>query len=315
MSDGLTPLDAAYVAARWGWFLAGFVVLGATLFPPPHRSSVSKAPFESSLRADTARRAARVGIFGAALLLLTGVVRLYLQAHSFLDPGEPVTREFLDAVLDTSWGRGWTTQTGWTVLALTAFPFAARGQRAGWVLTLAAGFGIAASAGDTGHAVGAAEAGRWGPLADAVHFAAGGYWLGTLAVLLLAGLGACRALDPARRPAAVRLLASEFSRTALVTGPLAMACGVWLAVLYLGWRWPLELLATVYGRVLLVKLLLLAGVAALGVHNWRRVVPRLGAPDGEGRLRRSIGLELALGILLLFATAVLVALPLPSEIM
>ncbi|HEU5050718.1 MAG TPA: CopD family protein, partial [Gemmatimonadales bacterium] len=72
------------------------------------------------------------------------------------------------------------------------------------------------------------------------------------------------------------------------------------------------LFATGYGRVLLVKIGLLAGVAALGAWNWRRVRPALGSAPGAGRLRMSATAELVLGTLLLGATAILVALPAPA---
>jgi putative copper export protein len=71
-----------------------------------------------------------------------------------------------------------------------------------------------------------------------------------------------------------------------------------------------DLWTTGYGRILLIKLLLLAGVGALGWYNWRRVLPALEA-DGPARLRRSARAELALGGVVLLITAVLVALPTP----
>ena len=111
----------------------------------------------------------------------------------------------------------------------------------------------------------------------------------------------------------VRTLVADFSRRALVFGPLAIGLGIWLAIRYLGWRWPLTLLESSYATALGVKLIALAGVAAIGAYNWRVVQPSLAHPVGETRLRRSSVRELVLGILLLAATAVLVALPLPGD--
>ena len=56
---------------------------------------------------------------------------------------------------------------------------------------------------------------------------------------------------------------------------------------------------------------LLAGVAALGFYNWRRVLPTLGDDAATHRLRRSARVELGLGLVVLLVTAVLVALPTP----
>ena len=72
-----------------------------------------------------------------------------------------------------------------------------------------------------------------------------------------------------------------------------------------------DLWTTGYGRTLLVKLLLLAAVAALALHDWRRVLPALEADDGPARLRRAARAELALGAAVLLVTAVLVGLPAP----
>jgi copper transport protein len=72
-----------------------------------------------------------------------------------------------------------------------------------------------------------------------------------------------------------------------------------------------DLWATPYGRALLLKLALLAAVAALGWHHWRRAGPRLGTAEAVPPLRRSIRAEVALGALVLLVTAVLVALPTP----
>ncbi|HEU0300986.1 MAG TPA: CopD family protein, partial [Longimicrobium sp.] len=72
-----------------------------------------------------------------------------------------------------------------------------------------------------------------------------------------------------------------------------------------------DLWGTGYGRVLLLKLALLGGVAALGWYNWRRVLPALGGEPGTQRLRRSARAELGLGAAVLLVTAILVALPTP----
>jgi hypothetical protein len=50
-------------------------------------------------------------------------------------------------------------------------------------------------------------------------------------------------------------------------------------------------------------------VALAGAFNWRRLAPTLGSADGVVRLRRSAGLELAVAMLVIGATAVLVATP------
>ena len=66
-----------------------------------------------------------------------------------------------------------------------------------------------------------------------------------------------------------------------------------------------------WGRILLVKLALVAATAAIGGWNWRRVRPTLGASGSSDRLQKSARAELAVGAMVVLATAVLVGLPLP----
>jgi putative copper export protein len=304
-------LDATYAVARWGWYLAAFLVLGAGSYAPFLFRRSSLAATDSGIAAELIRRAARIGFFAGLALVLLAAARLYLQARLLNDPGEPLTLDFYRAVLGSGWGRGWQRQAGAALLAVLAFAATRKGSRVAWLVALAGCAGIGLTAGMTGHA-NTGKSGPGGILIDAAHVTAGGVWLGGLAVMVLAGLGACRGLEPARRPAVLRSLVADFSRRALLFAPLAIGLGVWLAARYLGWSWPLHLVRSSYGWVLAAKLAVLGGVAALGGYNWRITQPRLTAEGGESRLRRFSALELWLGIILLGITAVLVSLPLPE---
>jgi putative copper export protein len=313
VTESYSLLDAAYAAARWGWYLTVFLVLGASSYAPfLLRVRTGLAATHPELAADLARRAARIGLIAAIFLLGFVVLRLYLQSKTLLDPEEPVTLEFLRAVVGSGWGRGWLRQAAMALVALLAFGAAVRASRFGWMVAAAASGGLGLVAGMTGHAS-TARGGSLGVLLNAAHVWAGGFWLGGLAVMLLAGLAACRSLPDDERPGLVRMLVADFSRRALVFGPMAIGLGIWLAARYLGWNFPLHLLESRYGTALTVKLIALAGVAGVGAYNWRVVQPALGKPSGEPRLRATARLELLLGGVLLAATAVLVALPLPGD--
>ena len=313
MTESFTLLDAGYAAARWGWYLTVFLVLGAAGYAPfLLRARTALSVTHPDLAYGLARRSARIGLWASIFLTGFVAIRFYLQSRTLLEGGEPLTSEFARAVLGTDWGRGWLRQASMALLALLGFAAATRGSRFGWMVAAAASGGLGLVAGMTGHAA-TERGGELGVLLNAAHIWAGGFWLGGLAVLVLAGLPACRHLSAEERPRMVRTLVADFSRRALLFGPLAIGLGVWLAIRYLGWRWPLTLLDTSYGTVLAVKLLALAGVAAIGAYNWRVVQPSLKSGVGESRLRRSSVRELVLGIALLAATAVLVALPLPGD--
>src|SRR5207253_556845 len=72
------------------------------------------------------------------------------------------------------------------------------------------------------------------------------------------------------------------------------------------------LIGTGYGRLLLLKLALVALVVAVGARNWRRIAPALGDDRGTDRLRRGARTEIGLGAVVLAVTAVLVATPPPA---
>jgi putative copper export protein len=167
-------------------------------------------------------------------------------------------------------------------------------------------------AGMTGHAA-TAKSGSYGWLLDAGHVWAGGLWLGGLAVLLIAGLSACRRLPDEVRASAIRAMVADFSRRALFLAPITVGLGVWLAARYLGWDFPLQLFSSRYGVLLCIKISALVVVGGIGAYNWRVVQPGLASLSGERRLRRSSSAELIFGAVLLLATAILVALPLPGD--
>jgi copper transport protein len=103
----------------------------------------------------------------------------------------------------------------------------------------------------------------WGALLTGVHLAAAATWVGALVSTTLAVL-AWR-----REPAAVRWMLINYMRLAVWTFAVVIGTGVVSALLLL----PLsQVLSTNYGRVLLVKLTLVAAAAALALTA--RVVQR-----------------------------------------
>ena len=311
--EGFSLLDAGFAAARWGWYLALFLVIGAGTYAPSlfgARTALDAA--EPDLAKRISRRAAITGGCAALLLLAFALLRLRLQLQTFLEPGEPLTRDLVIATMGTAWGKGWLGQAALSLLAVPAFAWATGGGRGGWTLAHAAGGGLGLASGATGHAI-SEVGGRYGFLLDAAHIWAGGLWLGGLALLLGAAVPAARGLPQDTRRQVLRALVADFSRRALVVAPAAVLLGVWLAVSYLGWRWPLELTQSGYGRVLGLKLLALAGVGLMGAWNWRVVQPGLARGEDQRRLFRSGAAELLFGACLLAATALLVATALPGE--
>ena len=162
------------------------------------------------------------------------------------------------------------------------------------------GLGFASGLSLSGHSAAGADS-SWAPqLADWVHLAAASLWVGGLLQLAVCVWPAAPEL---RREAFLR-----FSRLAGILVALLVAAGVYLSVL----RLPelTDLWTASYGRVLLLKLGLVALALAWGAFHHFLARPALERGDDGGRvvsaLPRSLAGESAVGMAILLAAAVLV---------
>jgi copper transport protein len=183
------------------------------------------------------------------------------------------------------------------------FALAAAGAGAGWYL---------AAAGVILGTFLPALSGQWLRLVNPIHVLAGGFWIGTLFLVVTAAiLPSLRSdLSPERRGPFVRDLVARFSPLALGSAGVLATFGVITA-----WRHLKTLRAlwtTPYGITLIVKLGLVACVLALGAFNFRRQRPLLGTDAGARSLRGSASAELAMATLVLIVTSLLVSMPSPK---
>lgn len=151
-----------------------------------------------------------------------------------------------------------------------------------------------------GHAAGPSSLRLLNLLAQWAHLLAVGVWIGGL-VWLLAAL-VVRTTGRSTREVVV-----GFSRLAGISLAVVVATGVVRSVDELGgWR---RLLDSGFGRALDLKLVLFAGLVALGARNRYRLVPLFEPGRREGpavaRLRRSVGGELGLAAAVMAAAALL----------
>jgi copper resistance protein D len=189
------------------------------------------------------------------------------------------------------------------VLALALLPWA---NRAWFLAMLLAGVLLLVSQAWFGHA---AEGGTslYGALMIfiyAVHMLAGAAWVGGLVPLLLA-LIELRGSQPQKAHDGVALL-SRYSLMGMFAVTLILISGVANVAFHA--VSPVKLLHSAYGEVLLIKLSLVAGMLVLAYFNRFVAMPRLRTQSGIGqigRLGKSIGLELTLGVLVIGAAAVL----------
>jgi copper transport protein len=147
--------------------------------------------------------------------------------------------------------------------------------------------------------------------ANVLHVIAMSAWLGGVAVLVLVLRAATARLEAGERTRLLAAVVARFSTLAGVAIAVLLASGIAQGLVEV--RTLPNLVETAFGRAVLVKIVLFAGLVALGGINRRRLLPALAraARDGEppGRagllLRRTLRAELALGAAALAATGAL----------
>ncbi|MBA2626703.1 MAG: CopD family protein, partial [Gemmatimonadales bacterium] len=275
-------------------FVGLFLAAGAVGFRYSSLRALARADDEHDRRIqnDAGVRAAVIGLFGAvitAALLAYDLPGLAERRHTTV--AALVTTTFLPAA-----------QVALAILAIAGFALAAGRRRVGW--------GIAAVGVVAGQLRGALV-GRWLQLINPMHVLAAGLWIGTLFVLVAAGIGAVLRDEPARerRGRLVADMVNAFSPLALGASGVLVLFGVITAWRHL--KWLAALWTTPYGFALLAKLALVAIVFSLGAWNWKRQRPQLGTESAAVVLRRSATMELIAAAVVLAATAILVSLPSP----
>lgn len=154
---------------------------------------------------------------------------------------------------------------------------------------------VLASVTVAGH--GAAAARVLGRALVGIHLLAAAFWIGSLWPLL----------DVARRasPREATEVLHRFGSVAQGVVAVLVAAGLGLALLLLDSVQALW--STPYGRLLSIKLLLVAGLLALAALNRLRLVPHFaaGSPTAPAALARSIHVECVVAALIVVAAALL----------
>lgn len=243
---------------------------------------------------DAARRAALLGLVGVIVTLIM----------AFAGLPELAAKRHLSTVAFATSDASTAIELVCLLLAVAGFAMAAGRIGAGWPV---AAFGVVVGS------LRPALFGKWASLVNPIHVLAAGLWIGTLFVLVVAGLAALLRHEPTRerRGAIAADMVNGFSPLALSMGGVVVLFGLITA-----WRHLHRLSAlwtTPYGYTLIVKLCVVAGVFALGGWNWRRQRPTLGTDAAASSIRRSARNELAVAAIVLMITAILVSLPSPKR--
>jgi copper transport protein len=314
-----TSFDASspiYVVIRWVQFVALLLLIGAVAF---HSWILPRAgaALADATRQELGARAASVGSWGAWLLAASAVARLLAQgatlhgANHMADPvvlGPMITR--------TIWGHAWMLEIIAVIVAIVCLHLARRQSASPlpWRVATVVVFALALVPALSGHAVATPEQAGIAVIADAMHVLGAGAWLGSLAVIVVAGLPVMTRESAAGRTSALSAVVNSFSSFALGCAALVVLTGVIAARYHLG-SWA-AFTTTSYGETLLVKLAVVFVLLCIAAWNWQRVRPSLarGEPGDVRRIRGTAGTETGVAIVVLLITAILVALPTPVDV-
>ena len=285
------------VALEYVGFLSYFAVYGALGF---HFQVLKGLRAEASIntggspvdRAD--RRAGVIGLVGALLMVLTLVIGLTSRAAQ---------RHTTVMAVVNKGGAMTHFQIAFIALFVICFALAAQRMRAAWVIAA-----ITAAA----YALRNIATGKWFTLVNPLHEVAASLWLGTLIVLLLAGITSVLRVSQSgeERGRLVAEMVARFSPLALFAAALLGVTGVttaWRHLKHLNALWT-----SPYGYALDAKLCAVLIVVVLGAWNWRRMKPQLGNETAAHAIKRSATAELSFAAIVLAITSLLVSLPSPG---
>jgi copper transport protein len=295
---------------RWIQYMGIALILGGIGFrfgvvPPLMRGG------EAAVAENLLGRLVGLMRMGAVLVTISLPLRLWAQSVATwggeaLNPGRVAT-----LLLRTPWGTGWLVQAAAVALVFVGFSgLRAERPKARWGVVALGALGLAVTPALSGHAWGIEP--RWlGVTLSAGHLIGMGVWIGGLAALVLAALPALRQVrgDGAELPGLAGVV-NAFSRVALPAVVLLVVTGAGQNLNLLGS--PANLIATAWGRTLLVKLALTGAAMALGLYNWRVVRPALAKTPRGDLLRIPSTIELLIGLTVLVVTALLVVQGVPE---
>lgn len=279
-------------------FVAAFLATGAVgyrFFVERGRgaASHSNASDEARVYSDSLRKAALLGLVGA----LASAVLLYQRLP------ESAARAHTDVAGLLRTNMMTASQVALLLIGIIGLAVASRGMRAGWLFALLGFIGSPLRGVFTGNLT---------RIVNPAHQMFAGLWIGTLLILLLAGIGTLFRNDAVRSKRSVIAadMVNSFSPFALFA-----SAGVAIFGVITAWR-NLKVLSnlwtTPYGYALIAKLCVVAVVVALGAFNWRRQRPKLGTDDGVHSISRSARGELVAATVVLVVTGILVSIPAPK---
>lgn len=249
------------------------------------------------------RRARRMLAGALIVAVVSAIAGIGLQGAygSGLPLADALSPDVLRRVMRSRFGKVWLGRVGllavfWAFLAMVR---KRESKPVDVFLTVLVGVVLLATPGFSGHAA-SGDLRLLATASDTLHMAAAAVWLGGLAMLLAAVLRHGPADSDDDAAAVVPL----FSKIALWAVVVLVATGS-----FQSWRQVRELDAltsTTYGRTLMVKLGLFAGLVVLAAVSRAMVLGKRPLAETVGRLRATVLAEAAIAVVVLGVTASLV---------
>ena len=312
VADELLDADAGSRAVSWSFGVVRFLGFAFILLTAGGGAALAIWVPERDDVA-TARRRLWLTVAGASLALATvTLAAIGLQGASAAGQGlhGAVRWSLVQDVVETRFGEVALARVvlaaAIAVLAVVASRHTGRTEQRLSIAACSLGALVAATPALSGHAH---PKGSLAVLADAVHVEAASIWAGGLTFVLLLLLWV-----RGRRWEVATEAVPAFSSVAVVAVAALIVAGSVSAFLEV--RSVPALWETAYGRLLLLKVVLVVPVLALGAFNNRTSVPRLGAGTASAQQRRRFLLgtvaELTIVVVVLAVTAGLVEQPPPQ---
>lgn len=292
---------------RWTTLTALLTLVGAVAFRALVASS-TRASLDDEARRDAGRVAASVGVLAASILVPIALAKLGLQTAAMRFPDDPWLAVSQRLVFETDWGKAWLGQLLTPALLIAGFVAARRGARGAWATCGLLVLLLLVAETLSSHAMAARRFERLAVVADVLHVAGAGTWLGTLGVLLVWLRRRQRIATPTAPLPLTRMLAA-FSPVALLGAALVVASGVVSAAAHL--EHLNQLTGSLYGQILIAKVIGVLVIVLLGWRNWKRLTPTVDR-DGPVPMLRSMRYELVATAAVLAITAVLIVMQPPG---
>jgi copper transport protein len=320
---------------RWLQYMAMMMLFGGFAFhvfvlgPALRRSHSINDMERAAAMSMSAHRIIYFSWLSLILLVIVSLAALVLQASTVFDKsiGEALSPALLNQIITrTGFGTSWRLQV-WAIAALVVIVLLfsrymkhepTGNYRVWWWSGLAASAVLMLSPAWTGHAVAAAREFPFAIGTDWLHLLAGGFWVGGLFHLALTMPRAVSVLEERGRLHVLHRVIPLFTRLAMASTILIALTGLynsWMHVDRFG-----ELWSTSYGETLSLKVLLVIPMLVLGGINTFIIHPRASRliekeesatteaePVKLNRsFYRSVGIEAALGGVVLLVAAILV---------